>query len=211
MKVLCKGGNYEKTGYVLGCCGSFIPQEPKMKTHLIWIDLEMTGLDPETHVILEIASIVTDGQLNTVDHGPDIAINHPEHILSSMDEWSREHHQESGLLDRVKASSRDCQHAEEETLDFVSRYCEKGKSPLCGNSVWQDRRFLIKYMPRLEAFLHYRNIDVSSVKELVRNWYPSLPQFKKQKAHLAMSDIEESIRELKYYRENVFVAKEHSQ
>jgi oligoribonuclease len=182
-----------------------------MKPDLIWIDLEMTGLDPETHVILEIASIVTDGHLLIIAEGPDIAINHPEDILSSMDEWNREHHHASGLLDRVKASSFNCRRAEEETLDFVSRYCEKGTSPLCGNSVWQDRRFLIKYMPRLEAFFHYRNIDVSSVKELVRNWYPSLPQFKKQKAHLAMSDIEESIKELKYYRENVFVAKEHSQ
>ncbi len=182
-----------------------------MDPKLIWIDLEMTGLYPQTHVILEIASIVTDGHLNIIAEGPDIAINHPEHILSSMDEWSREQHQESGLLDRVKASSRDCRRAEEQTLDFVSRYCEKGKSPLCGNSVWQDRRFLIKYMPRLEAFLHYRNIDVSSVKELVRNWYPSLPPFKKQKAHLAMSDIEESIKELKYYREKVFVAEEHHQ
>jgi oligoribonuclease len=182
-----------------------------MKPNLIWIDLEMTGLNPETHVIVEIASIVTDGQLNIVDHGPDMAINHPDHILISMEEWSREHHQASGLLDRVKTSSFNCRRAEEETLDFVSRYCEKGKSPLCGNSVWQDRRFLIKYMPRLEAFLHYRNIDVSSVKELVKNWYPSLPPFKKQKSHLAMSDIEESIKELKYYRENVFVPEDYSQ
>ena len=181
-----------------------------MKPNLIWIDLEMTGLDPEIHVIVEVASIVTDGQLNIVAQGPDTPINHPEHILSSMEEWSREHHQASGLLDRVKASSLNCRRAEEETLDFVSRYCEKGKSPLCGNSVWQDRRFLIKYMPRLETFLHYRNIDVSSVKELVKNWYPSLPPFKKQKAHLAMIDIEESIKELKYYRENVFVAEEYS-
>jgi len=176
-----------------------------MNTHLTWIDLEMTGLDPGAHVIVEIASIVTDGLLNIIARGPDIAVNHPEHMLSSMEEWSREHHQASGLLDRVKASSFNCRRAEEETLNFVSRYCEKGKSPLCGNSVWQDRRFLIEYMPRLEAFLHYRNIDVSSVKELVRNWYPALPSFKKQKAHLAMSDIEESIKELRYYRENVFV------
>lgn len=182
-----------------------------MDTHLIWIDLEMTGLDPQTHVILEIASIVTDGHLNIIAEGPDMAINHPEHILSSMEEWSREHHQASGLLDRVKASSFNCQRAEEETLAFVSRYCEKGKSLLCGNSVWQDRRFLTKYMPRLEAFLHYRIIDVSSVKELVRNWYPSLPPFKKQKAHLAMSDIVESIKELKYYREKVFVLEEDYQ
>ena len=178
---------------------------------MIWIDLEMTGLDPQTQVILEIASIVTDGHLHILAKGPDIAIKHPEHILSSMEEWSREHHQASGLLDRVKASPFDCRRAEKETLDFVSLYCEKGKSPLCGNSVWQDRRFLLKYMPRLESFLHYRNIDISSVKEIVRNWYPALPAFKKHKVHLAMSDIEESIKELEYYRENVFITKNEFQ
>ncbi len=176
-----------------------------MDNHLIWIDLEMTGLDCERHVILEIASIVTDGQLRVVAKGPVIAINYPEEILSSMDEWSLEHHRASGLLDRVTTSSYDCRQAEQETIDFVSRHCERGKSPLCGNSVWQDRRFLIKYMPRLEEFMHYRIIDVSSVKELVGRWYPSLAPFKKQKTHLAMSDIEESIKEMEYYRRNVFV------
>jgi len=165
----------------------------------------MTGLDPERHVILEIASIVTDEQLSIVAEGPEIAINYPEDILSSMDEWSRKHHQSSGLLDRVKASSYTCPHAEEETIDFLSRYSKKGQSPLCGNSVWQDRLFLIKYMPRLEDLLNYRNIDVSSVKELVKRWYPALPSFKKQKSHLAMNDIKESIGELRYYRQNVFM------
>jgi oligoribonuclease len=171
---------------------------------LVWIDLEMTGLNPERHVILEIATIVTTDRLQIIAEGPDIAINHPEHILSSMEEWSREHHQSSGLLDRVKASSNTCQDTEQKTIDFISQHSEKGRSPLCGNSVWQDRRFLIKYMPELNAFLFYRNIDVSSIKELVQRWYPSLPPFKKQKAHLAMSDIKESIKELEYYRENVF-------
>ena len=176
-----------------------------MKNHLIWIDLEMTGLDPERYVILEIGSIVTDDRLDIVAEGPDIAVNHPEHVFSSMEEWSREHHQTSGLLDRARASSYDCRLAEQQTIDFVSRYSKKGQSPLCGNSIWLDRRFLIKYMPRLEAFLHYRNIDVSSLKELVKRWYSTLAPFKKQNAHLAMSDIRESIRELRYYRENVFI------
>ena len=173
-------------------------------TNLIWIDLEMTGLDPEKHVIVEIATIVTDEQLSIVAEGPEIAINHPEHILAAMDEWSRKHHQSSGLLDRVKASAYTCQQAEQKTIDFVSQYCKKNQSPLCGNSVWQDRLFLLKHMPRLEDFLHYRIIDVSSIKELVKKWYPSLPFFKKPKAHLAMNDIKASIEELKFYRQNVF-------
>ncbi len=179
--------------------------ELKMDNHLIWIDLEMSGLDPERHVIVEIASVVTDGQLNILAEGPDTAIYHPEHILSEMEEWSQKQHQSSGLLDRVINSSCDCQLAEEETIKFILKYCRKGQAPLCGNSVWQDRRFLIKHMPRLEAVFHYRNIDVSTIKELVKRWYPALPFFKKSNNHLAMSDIKESIKELKYYREKVFV------
>ena len=165
----------------------------------------MTGLDPERHVIVEIASIVTDDQLNLIAEGPDMAINHPEDILSAMEPWSLEHHQASGLLDRIKTSPYTSDQAEEETLRFLSQYCEKGASPLCGNSIGQDRRFLVKHMPRLEAFFHYRNIDVSSVKELVKRWYPTLPPFNKDKAHLALSDIKESINELIYYREKVFL------
>jgi oligoribonuclease len=180
-------------------------EEHELKKYLIWIDLEMTGLDPERHVIIEIATVITDDQLDIIAEGPEIAINYPENILSSIDEWSHKQHQSSGLLDRVKASSYDCRQAEQETLDFLLRYCQKGQCPLCGNSVWQDRRFLIKQMPRLESFLHYRNIDVSSVKELARRWYPSLPRFQKKETHLALSDIKESIEELKYYREKVFV------
>jgi len=176
-----------------------------VKNRLVWIDLEMSGLELEMHVIVEIASVVTDDRLEIVARGPDIAINHPQEILSLMDEWSFRHHQSSGLLDRIRASPYNCQRAEQETIEFISRYCQKGESPLCGNSVWQDRRFLERYMPRLEAFLHYRNIDVSSIKELVKRWYPTIPTFKKKKAHLAMSDIEESIKELKYYREKVFI------
>ena len=176
-----------------------------VKPNLVWIDLEMSGLDPDTHVILEIASIITDEDLQVIAEGPDIAIRYPAPALASMDEWSREHHLASGLLDRVEGSPYDCKSAEKETLQFISRYCEKGMSPLCGNSIWQDRRFLVRHMPGLEAFLHYRNIDVSSLKELAKRWYPDLASFKKEKAHLALSDIKESIAELKYYRETVFV------
>ena len=178
--------------------------EKKISKQLIWIDLEMTGLDPESHVIIEIATVITDEQLEVVAQGPEIAINYPKRDLSSIDEWSRRQHQASGLLDRVKNSSFTCRQAEQETLNFLRRYCKKGECPLCGNSVWQDRRFLIKQMPRLEAFLHYRNIDVSSIKELAKRWYPSLPPFPKQKSHLALGDIKESIEELKHYRVKLF-------
>jgi oligoribonuclease len=173
--------------------------------YLIWIDLEMTGLDPETHVILEIASIVTDNRLEILQEGPDLAIKHPDHILRSADEWSRRQHLDSGLLEKAANSPYDCRRAEKETVKFLEPYLKGGASPLCGNSVWQDRRFLIKHMPKLEALFHYRIIDVSSVKELVKRWYPHLALFKKRKSHLAMNDIKESIEELKYYRNNVFI------
>ena len=176
-----------------------------MGGRLVWIDLEMTGLNPETSVILEIAAVVTDGSLQTVAEGPDIAIHYPDKILQGIEPWSKRQHTSSGLLERVGTSSVDCQKAEGEVLAFLSKHCKKGESPLCGNSIWQDRRFLIKYMPKLEAFFHYRNIDVSSIKELAKRWYPSLPVYKKEKAHLALSDIKESINELKYYREKVFI------
>jgi len=182
----------------------FFSKESELEDYLIWIDLEMTGLDHEKHVIVEIATIVTDEQLKVVAEGPVFAINHSEDILSSMEEWSKEHHQASGLLDRVRASSYTCRQAEQSTIAFVSPYCQKMKPPLCGNSVWQDRLFLLRYMPQLENLLHYRNIDVSSIKELVKRWYPSLPSFKKQNTHLALDDIRESIEELKFYRQKVF-------
>lgn len=175
-----------------------------MNKKLIWIDLEMTGLNAEKHVILEIATIVTDDKLKILAEGPNIAINYSEDILNKMEEWSRSHHKESGLLDRVKKSNFDCRSAEQTTLNFLNEHCVKGESPLCGNSVWQDRRFLIKYMPQLEDFLHYRVIDVSSIKELASRWLPSLPLFEKDKAHLASSDIKESINELRYYRQKIF-------
>lgn len=176
-----------------------------MNNRLIWIDLEMTGLDPERDFILEIATVVTDDQLELVAEGPNMAVNQPDEVLLFMEEWSMIHHKESGLLDRVKSSSCDCRSAEQKTLEFLSPLCKKGESPLCGNSVGQDRQFLKKHMPTLESFFHYRNIDVSTIKELVRRWYPSLPLYKKQKTHLALSDIKESISELRYYRQKVFL------
>ncbi len=176
-----------------------------MDAPLIWIDLEMSGLDPEKQVILEIAAVVTDGQLKIVAEGPNLAVHYQKDALLCMETWSRTHHETSGLLDRVEASPFNCREAEEKTLAFVSGYAEKGRSPLCGNSVWQDRRFLTKHMPKLEAFFHYRNVDVSSIKELARRWYPSLPAYEKRKAHLALADIRESIEELKYYRQRIFI------
>lgn len=175
-----------------------------MNDRLIWIDLEMTGLDPEKDLILEIATVMTDCRLEPVAEGSNITINQPEELLLSMDEWAITHHEKSGLLDDVKRSSYDCQTAEQETLEFLSIYCKKGESPLCGNSVWQDRQFLKRHMPTLEEFFHYRNIDVSSIKELVRRWYPSLPPYEKRTSHRALSDIKESINELRYYRKRVF-------
>ena len=174
--------------------------------NLVWIDLEMTGLNPERHVILEIAAIVTSGSLDIIAEGPNMAVNHAPGAFSAMEEWSRRHHEASGLTARAMASEYDTRSAEEETLAFVSAHCRKGESPLCGNSIWQDRRFLLKHMPRLEAFFHYRIIDVSSIKEMVKRWYPHLPKYAKQKTHLAMDDIRESIGELKYYRDKVFVS-----
>ena len=171
----------------------------------MWVDLEMTGLDPEKMVILEIASIATDADLNIIAEGPNIVINYPEDILKNMEEWSRIHHEASGLLDRVKKSEYDCSRAEKETLKFVAAHCSNGESPLCGNTIWQDRRFMAKHMPELESFFHYRLVDVSSIKELVLRWYPDLPPYEKKKSHLALDDIRESIRELRYYRDKIFV------
>ncbi len=164
----------------------------------------MSGLDPDEHVILEIASVITDWNLQIVAEGPDIVIHQPEEKLANMEKWSREHHNASGLIEKVLASSYSCEDAERQTIEFISKYTAQGLSPLCGNSVWQDRRFLIRHMPRLEAIFHYRNIDVSTIKELVKRWYPFLPTYQKQKAHLALMDIKESIRELRYYRQRVF-------
>jgi len=174
-------------------------------SNLVWIDLEMTGLDPERDVILEMATIVTDGDLNVIAEGPEIAIAHPETQLATMDEWNVTHHTASGLLERVRTIGISTVEAEAMTLAFLERYVDKGQSPLCGNTIWQDRRFLVRYMPTLEAFLHYRMIDVSTVKELARRWSPDLLSgFTKENQHLALADIRESIAELLYYRAGFF-------
>jgi oligoribonuclease len=173
--------------------------------HLVWIDLEMTGVHPEKDVILEIATIITDDNLEIVAEGPNIAIRQPVELLSQMDAWCTRQHQSSGLTDRATTSPHDCRAAEQMTLEFLQRYCKQGECLLCGNSIWQDRRFLSRYMPSLTAFFHYRLIDVSSIKELAKRWYPSLPPFEKQKTHMALVDIKESINELKYYREKIFL------
>jgi oligoribonuclease len=173
--------------------------------HLAWLDLEMSGLDAERDTILEIATIITDSDLRIVAEGPVLAIHHPESVLNAMDEWNRVHHTASGLIARVRVSIHSMVDAERETLAFVQRYCPEHSSPLCGNSVHQDRRFLARYMPRLDAYLHYRNIDVSTVKELVRRWYPDGPHPpEKTHAHLALADIRESIEELRFYRQHMF-------
>ena len=172
---------------------------------LVWIDLEMTGLDPEKERIIEMATIITDSDLNVVAEGPVIAVHQPDSLLDAMDEWCTNTHGASGLTKRVKESTIDEAQAEQQTLEFLQQHLEAGKSPLCGNSIGQDRRFLVKYMPRLEEFFHYRNLDVSTVKELARRWRPDvLAGVKKQGSHLALDDIRDSISELRHYRDTFF-------
>jgi oligoribonuclease len=172
--------------------------------NLIWIDLEMTGLDPDNDRVIEIATIVTDKALVTLAEGPVLAIQQPADILAGMDAWNMRQHTQSGLLERVRESIIDVAAAERETLAFLAQYVEAGRSPMCGNSICQDRRFLARWMPELEAFFHYRNLDVSTLKELVRRWAPRLADgFVKSGAHLALDDIRDSIRELQYYRETI--------
>ncbi|MEJ5072840.1 oligoribonuclease [Enterobacter ludwigii] len=173
------------------------------ENNLIWIDLEMTGLDPECDRIIEIATLVTDANLNILAEGPTIAVHQSDEQLALMDDWNVRTHTGSGLVDRVKASSEDDRAAELATIEFLKQWAPEGKSPICGNSVGQDRRFLVKYMPELEAYFHYRALDVSTLKELARRWKPEILEgFKKQGTHQAMDDIRESVAELAYYREN---------
>lgn len=168
---------------------------------LVWIDLEMTGLSPENDRIIEIATIITDSNLEIVAEGPVLAINQPEALLAGMDEWNTRTHHATGLVDRVRESTVDDRQAELETLRFIQRHVPRNKSPLCGNSICQDRRFLARYMKDLEKYLHYRNLDVSTVKELAKRWHPGLADgFGKQGTHRALDDIRESIQELRYYR-----------
>lgn len=174
------------------------------ESNLIWVDLEMTGLDPETHKIIEIASIVTDSELNILAEGPVIAIHQPEAELDKMDDWCTNTHTNSGLVERVRKSDINEDQAVQMTIDFLKQYVPAGKSPICGNSIGQDRRFLYKHMPELEKYFHYRYVDVSTLKELTRRWKPEvLDGFSKQGVHLALDDIRESIAELKYYRQTI--------
>lgn len=172
-------------------------------SHLIWVDLEMTGLDPDNDLIIEIATIVTDKNLNILAQGPVLAVHQSDAALAAMDDWNQQHHGQSGLIKRVKASAIDDAEAERQTLEFVRQWVPERASPICGNSIGQDRRFLYRYMPKLEAYFHYRNIDVSTLKELAARWAPHLKDgFKKQSSHQALDDIVESIAELRYYREH---------
>jgi len=173
--------------------------------NLVWMDLEMTGLDPEKERIIEMATIITDRELNIVGQGPVIVIKQSDELLANMDEWNTRTHTKNGLVDKVKRSRITEREAEIETLDFIQRFVPKGRAPLCGNSICQDRRFLYKYMPELCDWLHYRNIDVSSVQELFKSWNPEVLQnFSKRSTHQALDDIKESIEELKFYRQYMF-------
>jgi oligoribonuclease len=177
----------------------------KSKKHLVWVDCEMTGLDPEKNVLIEIATIITDYDLEIVARGPVFAIRQPQAKLDLMDAWNRRTHKKSGLLDRIREEGVSLKEAEAETLKFVKRYCYARTAPLCGNSIGQDKRFLIRYMPTLHDFLHYKVVDVSSIKLLVSEWYGGRYKSpEKKELHRALDDIEESIAELQYYRKTVF-------
>lgn len=178
---------------------------PISEHNLVWIDLEMTGLVPETDRIIELAVIVTDPQLTVRVEGPCFAVHQSDAVLDGMDAWNKGTHGRSGLIDRVRASTIDEEQAQDQVIAWLSMYVPKGKSPMCGNSICQDRRFLARTMPRLEAFFHYRNLDVSTLKELARRWSPAvLDGFKKAQAHTALADIQESVDELVYYRQHLF-------
>ncbi|WP_144211238.1 oligoribonuclease [Shewanella donghaensis] len=173
--------------------------------NLIWVDLEMTGLEPSVDRVIEIATIVTDQELNVLAQGPVIAIHQSDEVLAGMDDWNQTHHGQSGLIDRVKASVLTEEDAIRQTISFLEQYVPKGASPMCGNTIGQDRRFLNKYMLELEEFFHYRNIDVSTIKELTRRWKPEVMDgLTKKNTHQALEDIKESIEELQFYRREVF-------
>lgn len=180
------------------------PQPKPSSGNMVWIDLEMTGLDPARDVIIEVAVLITDGELDIIADGPDFAIRRSDDELSVMNAWNRRTHHRSGLIKRVKTSEVTIEQAEEQVIEFVQQWTTEGKAPLCGNSVHQDRRFLCGEMPRLIDWLHYRIVDVSTVKELARRWYPEMEPFVKQERHRALDDIRESIDELRWYRQQIF-------
>ena len=183
-----------------------MPRPKKSKKYLVWIDCEMTGLDPVKNSLLEIATIITDYDLQIIDRGPVLAIRTTEAKLEAMDRWNKRTHKKSGLLERVRNEGVSVAEAERQTLAFVKRYCYAQTAPLCGNSIGQDKRFLAKYMPELHDYLHYKVVDVSSIKVLIKEWYGGKYESpKKQELHRALADIEESIAELDFYRKTVFV------
>ena len=176
-----------------------------MTASLIWLDMEMTGLDPETDHVLEIATLITDAQLELIAEGPDLVVHQPDAVLEGMGDWCREHHGASGLTAAVRASTVSLAEAEARTIAFLREHCVAGTLPLCGNTIGQDRRFIVRHMPQLDRFVHYRSVDVSTIKELARRWYPTLPSFPKGEAHRALDDIRESVAELRYYRRHLFI------
>ena len=175
---------------------------------LVWIDLEMTGLDIEKESIIEIATVITDSELKILAHGPNLAVKVSEELIAGMDDWNTKHHHQSGLVDRIRTEGVSIKDAEQQTLAFLKQWVDEKSAPLCGNSVWNDRRFLDKEMPLVAEFLHYRMVDVSTVKELARRWYPDIPRYPKKLSHLALDDILESIEELEYFRNQIFTTQE---
>ena len=181
--------------------------DKKSSLNLVWMDLEMTGLDPDLEVIIEIATLVTDHDLNILAEGPCLAIHQSDEILTRMDDWNQKHHNASGLVERVRKSKITNEEASRQTLEFIKQYCPENTSPLCGNSIGQDRKFLDKYMKKLHNYLHYRSVDVTSVKELVKRWYPDGPKLsRKSDSHMALTDVKESLDELIFYRKEYFIS-----
>ncbi len=182
-----------------------------MSSDLVWIDLEMTGLNPNHDRIIEMATIITDSELNVIEEGPVLAITQPQSLLDGMDDWNQTHHSASGLLDRIASEGVSETEAQALTLAFLEKHVPPNSAPLCGNTIWQDRRFLSRYMPTLESYLHYRMIDVSSIKELAKRWHPNIAAgVQKTNQHTALADIRESIEELRYYRSTLFVQEDVS-